>query len=65
MKTKKVTSNRMAYLVLAGFFATILILSSIVGQITYATVTADPGTYMTGQRIATSEEMGIDSLLTR
>ena len=65
METKKVTSNRIAYLVLAFFFVSILVLSSIVGQITYATVTADPGTYMTGQRIATSEEMGIDSLLIR
>ena len=65
METKKVTSNRIAYLVLAFFFASILVLSSIVGQITHATVTADPGTYMTGQRIATSEEMGIDFLLTR
>ena len=65
METKKVTSNRIAYFVLAFFFAYILVLSSIVGQITNATVTADPGTYMTGQHIATSEEMGIDSLLTR
>jgi Asp-tRNA(Asn)/Glu-tRNA(Gln) amidotransferase A subunit family amidase len=35
------------------------------GQITYATVTEDPGTYMSGQRIATYEEMGIDSLLAK
>jgi hypothetical protein len=47
------------------FFSTILMLSSVTGQITYATVTEDPGTYMTGQRIASYEEMGIDSLLTK
>lgn len=34
------------------------------GQLTYATVAQEnPGTYMNGQRIATYEEMGIDSLL--
>ena len=53
------------YLVAAFFFVSILILSSVTGQITYATVAEDPGTYMTGQRIATYEEMGIDSLLTK
>jgi len=48
------------------FFAAILVPSTITGQVTYATtVTEDPGTYMTGQRIATYEEMGIDSLLTK
>lgn len=42
-------------------------LSSITGQIAYATttITEDPGTYMTGQRIVTYEEMGIDSLLSK
>jgi Asp-tRNA(Asn)/Glu-tRNA(Gln) amidotransferase A subunit family amidase len=60
-----IKSNRKMYLVAAFFFATILMLSSMTAQITYSTVTEDPGTYMTGQRIATSEEMGIDSLLTR
>jgi len=45
------------------FYATILVTSSITGQLTYATVTNDPGTYMNGQRIATNEEMGIQSLL--
>ncbi|MGH9978586.1 MAG: amidase family protein [Nitrososphaeraceae archaeon] len=59
-------SNRIMYLGFAFFFAAILMLSSITGQMAYATTVAeDPGTYMTGQRIATSEEMGIDSLLTR
>jgi hypothetical protein len=53
------------YLVAAFFFATILMLASMTAQITYPTVTEDPGTYVTGQRIATSEEMGIDSLLTK
>ena len=53
------------YLVAAFFFVSILILSSVTGQITYATVAEDPGTYMTGQRIAAYEEMGIDSLLTK
>jgi Asp-tRNA(Asn)/Glu-tRNA(Gln) amidotransferase A subunit family amidase len=60
-----IKSNRKMYLVAAFFFATILMLSSMTAQITYSTVTEDPGTYMTGQRIATSEEMGIDSLLTK
>ena len=53
------------YLVVAFFFATILMLSSMTAQITYSTLSEDPGTYMTGQRIATSEEMGIDSLLAK
>ncbi|MGH9951526.1 MAG: amidase family protein [Nitrososphaeraceae archaeon] len=62
----RVISNRIMYLGFAFFFAAILMLSSITGQMAYATTVAeDPGTYMTGQRIATSEEMGIDSLLTR
>jgi Asp-tRNA(Asn)/Glu-tRNA(Gln) amidotransferase A subunit family amidase len=67
MATKGVTSFKKTYLVLvSAFFTTILMLSSITGQITNAiTVTEDPGTYMTGQRIATYEEMGIDSLLTK
>jgi Asp-tRNA(Asn)/Glu-tRNA(Gln) amidotransferase A subunit family amidase len=60
-----IKSNRKMYLVAAFFFATILMLSSMTAQITYSTVTEDPGTYMTGQRIATSEEMGINSLLTK
>src|SRR5919106_3351229 len=59
-------SNRTMYLGFAFFFAAILMLSSITGQMAYSTtVTEDPGTYMTGQRIATSEETGIDSLLTK
>jgi hypothetical protein len=41
------------------------VLSSVTGQITYATITEDPGTYMTGQRITSYGEMGIDSLLTK
>jgi len=53
------------YFVTAFFFVTILMLSSVTAQITYSTITEDPGTYMTGQRIATTEEMGIDSLLTK
>lgn len=63
MSPRGVTSNRKTYLVLAVFSAFILFLSSVTGQITYATVTDDPGTYMTGQRIATYQEMGIESLL--
>jgi hypothetical protein len=59
-------SNRTMYLGFTFFFAAILVPSSIIGQVTYATtVTEDPGTYMTGQRIATYEEIGIDSLLTK
>lgn len=62
----RAVSNRIMYLAFAFFFAAILMLSSITGQMAYSTtVTVDPGTYMTGQRIATSQEMGIDSLLTR
>ncbi|MGH9988318.1 MAG: hypothetical protein ACRD8W_30660, partial [Nitrososphaeraceae archaeon] len=62
----KVTLSRTMYLGFAFFFAAILVPSTITGQVTYATtVTEDPGTYMTGQRIATYEEMGIDSLLTK
>ncbi len=46
------------------FYASMLMLSSITGQMAYATANNDaPGTYMTGQRIATYEEMGIGSLL--
>ena len=58
------------YMVLATVFsAFILVLSSMSGVLqTYATTTIDtaiddPGTDMTGQRIATYEEMGIQSLL--
>ena len=58
------------YVVLAAVFsAFVLMLSSILGGLqTYATATIDtaiddPGTYMNGQRIATYEEMGIQSLL--
>ncbi len=57
-----IKSNRKMYLVTAFFLATILMLSSMTAQIAYSTITEDPGTYMTGQRIATSEEMGIKSL---
>ena len=50
---------------MAVFYASMLMLSSITGQMTYATANNSdaPGTYMTGQRIATYEEMGIGSLL--
>ena len=49
-------SNRIMYLGFAFFFAAILMLSFITGQMAYATTVAeDPGTYMTGQRIATSD----------
>jgi allophanate hydrolase len=46
-------------------FSSILILSSVTANTAYATVASDPGTYMTGQRIATYEEMGIQSLLNK
>ena len=62
--------NRRLYLVLqAAFSAFILLLSSIsLGFQSNATATIDAaientGTYMTGQHIATYEEMGIQSLL--
>jgi allophanate hydrolase len=53
----------------AVFSAFVLVISSMLGGLqTYATTTIntaidDPGTDMTGQRIATYEEMGIQSLL--
>jgi Amidase len=62
----KVLLSRSLYLGFAFFFAAVLVPSSITGQVTYATIVSeDPGTYMTGQRIAKYEEMGIDSLLTK
>ena len=67
---RTVRLNRKLYLVLqAAFSAFILLLSSIsLGFQSNATATIDAaientGTYMTGQRIATYEEMGIQSLL--
>ena len=72
MANRTVRLNRRLYLVLqAGFSAFILLLSSIsLGFQSNATATIDAaientGTYMTGQRIATYEEMGIQSLLQR
>lgn len=67
MKSKGVRSNTKTYLIpITVFFAAILVSSSITAQITYATtIPDDPGTYMTGQRLATNEEMGIQSLLKR
>src|ERR671910_768019 len=60
----------MSVVLAAVFSAFILMLSSMLGGLqTYATATVDtpaiddPGTYMNGQRIATYEEMGIQSLL--
>ncbi len=53
-------------IVIAFFYGTILVTSSFTGQITYATVTNEkPSTYMDGQSIATYEEMGINSLLSK
>ena len=66
MSTKSTTWNRRKHTILTAIFsALVLVLSSIsVGlPISYATGSDDPGTYMTGQRIATYEEMGIQSLL--
>ena len=56
--------NKKTCLMLA-VFSSILILSSVTANTAYATVAGDPGTYMTGQRIATYEEMGIKSLLNK
>lgn len=56
--------NQKFFLILAVISST-LILSSVTGNTAYATVAGDPGTYMTGQRIATYEEMGIQSLLNK
>jgi allophanate hydrolase len=61
----------MRAVIVAIFSAVVLLLSTTlpVGLSTYATTPTansalnDPGTYMTGQRIATYEEMGIQSLL--
>jgi Asp-tRNA(Asn)/Glu-tRNA(Gln) amidotransferase A subunit family amidase len=64
MSTEK-TSKKKVYLVLAAIFsALILVLSSVSNGIqTYAAGAEDPGTYMTGQQIAMSEDMGVTSLL--
>ena len=62
--TKGVTINRKFYLTLS-IFSSILVLSLVTGNTAYATVAGDPGTYMNGQRIATYEEMGIQSLLNK
>jgi allophanate hydrolase len=56
--------NQKLFLILAVFSST-LILSSVTVNAAYATVAGDPGTYMTGQRITTYEEMGIQSLLNK
>src|SRR5919112_2855422 len=56
--------NEKICLILA-VFSSILILSSVTANTAYATVAGDPGTYMNGQRIATYEEMGIQSLLNK
>ena len=61
----------MRAVIVAVFSAVVLLLSTTlpIGLSTYATSPTvnspvnDPGTYMTGQRIATYEEMGIQSLL--
>ena len=61
----------MRAVIVAVFSAVVLLLSTTlpIGLSTYATTPTvnspvnDPGTYMTGQRIATYEEMGIQSLL--
>ena len=60
----------MRAVIVAVFSTVVLLLSTIlpIGFSTYATPTVnsaidDPGAYMTGQRIATYEEMGIQSLL--
>jgi hypothetical protein len=60
----------MRAVIVTVFSAVVLLLSTIlpIGFSTYATPTVnsaidDPGVYMTGQRIATYEEMGIQSLL--
>ena len=62
---KRKNSQKKFFLIfIAAFYATLLVTSSMTGQLTYATVAQEnPGTYMNGQRIATYEEMGIDSLL--
>jgi allophanate hydrolase len=53
-------------IVIAFFYGTILVTSSFTGQITFATVANEkPSTYMDGQSIATYEEMGINSLLSK
>ena len=66
MSTKRLTSNQRTYLVIAAVFsAFVLVLSSISVGLpkSYAVASDDPGTDMTGQHIASYEEMGIQSLL--
>ncbi len=62
----KSDQNKFFLIAIAVFYGIILVTSSITGQITYATITNEkPSTYMDGQRIATYEEMGIKSLLSK
>jgi len=62
----KSDQNKFFLISIAVFYGIILVTSSITGQITYATITNEkPSTYMDGQRIATYEEMGIKSLLSK
>ena len=58
--------NKFFLITISVFYGTILVTSSITGQVTYATITNEkPSTDMDGQRIATYEEMGIKSLLSK
>ncbi len=66
MSTKRLPSGRRLHLIVAAFFsASVLMLSAITLGIpvTYAASEPDPGTDMTGQEIASYEDMGIQSLL--
>ena len=63
---RKNTQKKFFLLFIAVFYAVILVSSSITWQLTYSTVaTSEPSAYMNGQRIATYEEMGINSLLSK
>jgi len=62
------TRRKFFMMFIVFFYAAILVSSSITWQLTYATTVnsiGEPTTYMDGQRIATYEEMGIQSLLTK
>jgi allophanate hydrolase len=64
--TDKNDQKKIFLIIIAALFGITLVTSTITGQITYATITnGEPTTYMNGQRIATYEEMGINSLLTK
>ncbi len=66
MSNMRMTSTRKTCLVFAAVFsAFVLVMSSVSLGLpkTFAAGSDDPGSYMTGQRVASYEDMGIQSLL--